>query len=292
MAQYSIKDLERLSGIKAHTIRIWEKRYGLIEPKRTDTNIRMYCDEELKKLLNISTLNRHGIKISKIAQLTSNEVSEEVNKILEKPDDNGGKIESLTVAMIELDEDKFEKVLAKTIIQLGFENTVMEVLYPFFNRVGTMWQTGAINVAQEHFISNLIRLKMFAAIDNQIVSKTESTKQFLLFLPEGELHELGLLFYTYILKKRGHIVTYLGQSLPVNDLISVASAKKYDFFVTAFVASCDELKAVDYINVFSKEINVKSIVVTGSYTETMDSLPKDVKKMISPSTFINWVEAL
>ncbi len=218
MAHYSIKDLEKLSGIKAHTLRIWEKRYQIVKPSRTDTNIRYYCDDDLKRILNISILNRHGLKISRIAGMTDAQLSEQVMHLAQATGDHESQIEQLTIAMIEMDEERFEKTLSKSIMTVGFEETVLTIIYPFFDKVGMLWQTGSINPAQEHFVSNLIRQKLLVAIDSQNYPHNPESRRFLLFLPEGELHELGLLFFHYILKKHGHQVIYLGQSVPFADL--------------------------------------------------------------------------
>jgi DNA-binding transcriptional MerR regulator len=234
---YSIKDLERLSGIKAHTIRIWEKRYGVVEPRRTDTNIRYYTNEELKKILNIAILNNYGVKISKIVGLTTEELHQKVLEISNEEVEEGIQVESLVIAMVEVDESRFEKILANCTLRLGFEQTILRIVYPFFRKVGVLWQAGAINPAQEHFISNLIRQKLIVAIDSQGMMVKENPKRFLLFLPEGELHELGLLFYSYIVQKAGHKVVYLGQSVPVDDVVSVNEQSPADYIITSTLST-------------------------------------------------------
>ena len=168
MAYYSIKDLEKLSGIKAHTLRIWEKRYNLVEPKRTETNIRYYDDEDLKKVLNVALLNRNGLKISHIAGLKTEEINSKISDLSKGNQDSESVIDNLVISMIELDEKKFEKILSRTIMQAGFEETILYTIYPFFQKIGLLWQTGAINPAQEHFISNLVRQKLIVAIDGII----------------------------------------------------------------------------------------------------------------------------
>ncbi|MDX5478997.1 MAG: MerR family transcriptional regulator, partial [Cyclobacteriaceae bacterium] len=168
MSTYSIKDLEQLSGIKAHTLRIWEQRYSLLSPKRTDTNIRYYDDEDLKLILNVALLNDNGIKISKIASMSSEEMREQVVKMTEKSLTHDDQIHALTICMIEMDEERFDKVLSTNILKIGFEQTMMNIIYPFMSKIGVLWQTGAINPAQEHFISNLVRQKLIVAIDGQM----------------------------------------------------------------------------------------------------------------------------
>lgn len=269
--QYSIKDLERLTGIKAHTLRMWEKRYGVIEPKRTETNIRFYDDEELKKVLNIAILNNYGIKISKIVGLSARELHDKVIEIGNEEVSEGVQVESLVVAMVEMDEARFEKILANCTIRLGFEQTMMKVIYPFFRKVGILWQTGAINPAQEHFISNLIRQKLIVAIDSQGMMTKADSKRFLLFLPEGELHEIGLLFYSYLIQKAGHKVIYLGQSVPISSVVAVNATNPADFILTS-VLSLGTTEAIN--DLMHKLLNAfphASIMVT-NYVEPSDEL--------------------
>jgi MerR family transcriptional regulator, light-induced transcriptional regulator len=238
LTRYSIRDLEQLTGIKAHTLRIWEKRYGVVTPKRTPTNIRYYNDEDLKKLLNISILNRHGFKISNLANLENEDLGKKIISITNKSFDTDSNIENLIIAMIELDEGKFEKILTTLIINLGFEDTFIKVLIPLFEKIGILWQIGTISPAQEHFITNLIRQKIIVAIDGLITSSNMTNKKtFILYLPDGELHELGLLFYSYLIQKRGHRVIYLGQMVPFEDLTEIAEVQKPHVFLTFFTAN-------------------------------------------------------
>lgn len=247
-SKYSISDLEQLTGIKAHTLRIWEKRYGILKPKRTPTNIRYYTDEDLKKLLNICILQRHGYRISTIAALENGDLGEKILSITSKSVDSDSNIENLIIAMIELDEARFEKILSNLILNLGFEETLLRVIMPFFEKVGLLWQVGTINPAQEHFITNLVRQKIIVAIDSLIKSASQpNRKTFLLYLPDGELHELGLLFYSYLIQKKGHRVIYLGQMLPFEDLIEVAQTHKPDVFLTIFTANVANLDIEEHL---------------------------------------------
>ncbi|HKK38285.1 MAG TPA: MerR family transcriptional regulator [Cryomorphaceae bacterium] len=239
MGRYSIKDIERISGIKAHTLRIWEKRYGIIAPSRTETNIRYYTNEELKKILNISILNNYGMKISKIVGLSAEELHQKVIEISSEEIEEDLQIESLVISMVQVDEQRFERILSNCTLRLGFEQTILNIVYPFFKKVGVLWQAGAINPAQEHFISNLIRQKLIVAIDGQGRNGKEGAKKFLLFLPEGELHELGLLFYNYLIQKSGHKVIYLGQSVPLADVLKVNEQNPADYIVTATMSMSD-----------------------------------------------------
>lgn len=293
MANYSIRDLERLTGIKAHTIRIWEKRYGLIDPERTSTNIRAYCDSDLKKLLNISILNKNGFKISKIAQLSSIEIAANISKLSEQSSDSESLIENLTIAMIDLDESRFEKILSRAIIQLGFEDTVIRILNPFLIRIGIMWQTGSINPAQEHFVSNLLRQKMLVAIDSQIGNSLPDASTFVLFLPEGELHEMSLLFASYLIRKRGHKVIYLGQSVPLNDLISIGEICQPDFFVTSFITSMADCDVFNYLNSIAKMFIDKTCYVTGNQAQLLfKDFPENARYLDSPDELITEIDSL
>jgi DNA-binding transcriptional MerR regulator len=259
-SNFSIKDLEKLSGIKAHTLRIWEQRYGILKPKRTDTNIRLYCNDELKQLLNIAMLYNNGYKISKIAALPTNIIIAEVNKLTAKPTEASNQIDCLIIAMVELDELKFEKVIANNTLHNGFAATVENVIYPFLQKIGIMWQTGSINPAQEHFISNLIRQKLIVAIDGVAVSMHSESKKFVLFLPDNELHELALLFYTYLIKARGHQVIYLGQSVPMEDLRKVTTLRNTDFIVTVFTQINEVEK---YVTKLMNEFKDQTILLSG-----------------------------
>jgi DNA-binding transcriptional MerR regulator len=231
MAVYSIKDLEKLSGIKAHTIRIWEKRYNLIEPHRTNTNIRCYTDNDLKKILNVAVLNRHGIKISSIAKLNELELREEIIRVSKVSDSNDTLIDSMVLAMIDLDEYKLEAMIDKSIRKMGIKETVTDVLYPFLEKVGILWLSGDVYPAQEHFVSFLIRQKIIAATDSISHPFNPNSKKFLLFLPEGEWHEIALLFSQYLIREANHEVIYLGQSVPYSDVLAIGGSKRLDFLL-------------------------------------------------------------
>ena len=285
MAIYNIRELENLSGIKAHTIRIWEKRFGLITPQRTSTNIRTYGDVELKKLLNISLLNRNGIKISAIAKFSDNELIERIDEMNRENNTPENQSEALSMAMIDYDELLFEKLLAKSVIRLGSEDTVVKVIYPFLKKVGLMWQTGRIIPAQEHFITNLVRQKLISAIDNLMSPDPLRSKKFVFFLPEGELHEIGLLFYSYIVKKRGHSVIYLGQSMPLNDLFEVVMSKGMDFLVTYVTSAINNIKPEDYLNVIADKFSEKTLFVVATGILSTEDLSGNIRIIDTPEEF-------
>lgn len=291
MIKYSIKDLEQLSGIKAHTIRIWEKRYRLFEPERTPTNIRYYSDEDLKKLLNVSILNRNGFKISNIVSMENNEINDRIIEISDSFHDFTNQIEQLTLAMIDFDEIRFERVLSSSVIKIGFDETVTRILYPFFERIGVLWQIGTIYPAQEHFVSNLIRQKLIIAIDGQTGNIKDEARHFLLFLPPNEWHELGLLFYSYLIRKAGHNVLYLGQSLPLEDLNEIRSKQHIDIIITSFTTSITVKRYTDTINQIGEAFSDNKVYLTGLQTIEHNGvkLPHNVEVIKQPRAFLEQV---
>jgi len=271
MSQYSIKDLEHLSGIKAHTLRIWEQRYELLNPKRTNTNIRFYDNEDLKLLLNVSVLNDHGYRISKIARMSKAEMYGEVVRLSQEYCHYPDQIQSLCIAMVDMDESRFERIISFNIKRIGLERTMLDVVYPFLTRIGIMWQTGAVNPAQEHFITNLIRQKVLVAIDGISIVSTEKTRKFVLYLPDGELHELGLLFAYYLLKARNHQVLYLGQSMPLHDLFTVLEIIKPHYTLGIFNINISPEKIDTYFTDLITKIPVGVALVSGSYLSDKDT---------------------
>jgi DNA-binding transcriptional MerR regulator len=270
MATYSIKDMEKLSGIKAHTIRIWEKRYSLISPSRTDTNIRLYSDAELRKLLNISILVRNGMRISQISRLPDSVLGEKVAVLAQTTSKIEDLSEGLISSMIEFDENKFDRILSNLIIKFGFEDTYIKVLTPFFEKVGILWQTGTILPAQEHFVSSLIRQKLIIAIDSQRDVPVTRKSSFLLFLPEGEMHEFGLLFSQYLLRKRGFATVYLGQNVPTDNLSILSEKLPVDVLVTSFTLSSVGLNAEKIMRNILLSFTDTKILLTGSQVKSFD----------------------
>jgi MerR family transcriptional regulator, light-induced transcriptional regulator len=263
VSSYSIKDLEQLSGIKAHTLRVWEQRYNFIRPQRTDTNIRYYTDEDLKLILNISTLKDNGFKISKIADMAEDEMNQEVLKITQSNLRFPDQINSLTLAMIDLDEDRFEKIISTNVLKYGFEKTMMSIIYPFLSKIGVLWQTGSIIPAQEHFVSNLIRQKIIVAIDGQFVSANEAKSTYMLYLPEGELHEISLMFASYLLRARKNKVIYLGQTLPFEDVKAAYDVHQPKNILTIITAKMRRVQIKDYIQRMSETFPNSRILLSG-----------------------------
>ncbi len=236
MGNYSIKELERLSGIKAHTLRIWEKRYNLFEPHRTDTNIRYYSDSDLKKLLNVAILSNDGKKISKIVELDEEQLKDAVSQVTNTELINQKRIDDLIFPMLSFDEDKINNLIESYYKEIGVENTFTDVLYPFLQKVGILWLTDGVDPAQEHFMTHIIRQKISVAIES-LPKNSEKSKKVILFLPEGEYHELGLLFFAYLYKKRGVRVYYFGQSAPIKQIKKAAKVIKPNWVLTYSVIS-------------------------------------------------------
>ena len=275
MSWYSIREVETLSGIKAHTLRIWEQRYAFLQPERTDTNIRHYSDAQLKHILNVATLNRGGMKISRIAALSEGELASEVLRSYDLATQPDSLTDSLVHAMLDFDEKRFEKVLSSAIIKLGFEEAFIKLIVPFLVRTGALWSTGSVRVVQEHFITNLIRRKICAAIDSVYTEENKNSKKFLLFLPEGETHELVLLFTEYLLRKNGHDVVYLGCSLPLDELPFVASAFCPEYMATYQTVSLGHMSFQKYLKKLSVMFPQCKILISGPQTSGKTKFPSN-----------------
>ncbi|HMO40603.1 MAG TPA: MerR family transcriptional regulator [Saprospiraceae bacterium] len=263
MAVYSIKDLEKLSGIKAHTIRIWEQRYGIIDPQRTRTNIRYYQDADLKFLLNVALLNKNGIKISKIAQMNREEVAEKVAAISEMNFEYDTQLDALTISMIEMDEYKFDRIVTTNISQIGFERTMLEIVYPFLEKLSLLWLTGSINPAQENFISYLIRQKIIVAIDKIPLTSDKNRRKFLIYLPEGEKQELTMLFMHYLIKSRGHQVIYIGQEMSLTDIKDAYDIHHPHYIFTMITETFAKESVQSYAEKLSKTFSEAKVLLSG-----------------------------
>ena len=292
MIRYSIKDLEKITGIKAHTIRIWEKRYGIVEPSRTQTNIRYYSDEDLRHLMNVAILNKYGYKISNIQGMTSEEIKKSVLELTYQYLDNDHLVDNLVMAMIELDEQRFDKIISSSIIKQGFDFTFENLLARFLEKIGILWQTGAVNPAQEHFISQLIRQKLILAIDGQQELNNQNIT-FLLFLPENEYHELALLYLHFLLRKKGHKVIYLGQNVPLVNLKNVFAIHKIDYMVTSFTSHLSEETIANTIHELEKLYGDKKILIGGNCLfETSIPLPANFTSFNTLQHFIDFLNEL
>jgi DNA-binding transcriptional MerR regulator len=287
---YQINDLEKLTGIKAHTIRIWEKRYGLLRPKRTNTNIRYYNAEDLRRLLNITLLNRNGFKISRIAELNDHEINEKVLTISNRNSDVEDHIQNLIMAMFHLNVARFEKLYTVLYINRGFESTFNDIIWPFLSKVGLLWQTGTISVAHEHFATNLIRQKLMVAIDNCLPTHNLKSKKYVLFLPENEYHELGLLYAHYLLKQSSHNVTYLGASLPLQSINEVNIVHQADYLVVSFTSAYNRNAAIMYLETLSGLFAKQKIIAFGPLIPSLpNQLPQNIMLVSSASELLSIV---
>lgn len=239
--------MEKLSGIKAHTIRIWEQRYQLFQPKRTDTNIRYYMDDDLRLLLNVALLKKNGMRISKIASMDESAISDKVKELAEANFEKETQLDTLTIAMIEMDEYKFDKIISSNIEGVGFEQTMLTVIHPFLEKLSLLWLTGSVHPIQESFTSYLIRQKLIVAID-KLPPIIGNPKKFMIYIPEGEIQELSILFMQYLLKSRGFKVIYLGQNVGIRDLDIAIGIQRPDYIYTIISKPFKKQSLQEYVN--------------------------------------------
>jgi len=266
MNSFTIKDLENLSGIKAHTLRIWEQRYNFLKPNRSFTNIRYYSNEELKKVMNIALLNKYGYKISHIDKMNQAEINDKILSLNQQEALQDRIINSLIQNMVDLNMESFEDVLDDFIAVKGIEKTISQIIFPFLEKIGILWLTGHINPAQEHLVTNVIRQKLIVAIDG-CVSSIKVNKTVLLFLPEGEHHELGLLFMYYLLKSRGINTIYLGANVPLNDVDYLVKLKKPDIVFIHMTATASSFNFEKFLINIEQKINNIPTIISGQLTQ-------------------------
>jgi DNA-binding transcriptional MerR regulator len=253
---FSIKDLENLSGIKAHTIRIWEKRYNILEPMRTDTNIRTYDLSNLQKLLNVTLLNSYGYKISRIAELNTEKISLLVREIISDKSSKNHALNAFKVAMVNFDQALFFNTYNSLLSEKSFREVFFEIIIPLMNEIGLLWQSNTISPAQEHFISYLIKQKLLINTEKvQILEPTRNDKVFVLYLPENEIHELGLMYLNYEILLNGYKTIYLGESVPIE---SLKYMKNY-FDNIVYISYLTVQPTKDAINDYVKEISTEII---------------------------------
>ncbi|MET4073593.1 MerR family transcriptional regulator [Hymenobacter sp. UYCo722] len=245
MGHFSISDLEQLSGIKAHTIRMWEQRYSLLRPVRTATNIRMYSDDDLRRLLNVTTLCGRGQRISQVARLSDTEIKAAVLACSDDAHDYHRQVNALLAAMLGFDEPHLNQLLNDATVRLGFENMMLRVAYPLLQRIGLMWLAGTVDLSQEHMLAHLLRQKLLAATD-ALPSVPTTARRWVLFLPADELHELALLFMNYLLRARGQHTLYLGQNLPTVGLLNVDAAYRPDAVATVLTTQPERGRVAEY----------------------------------------------
>jgi DNA-binding transcriptional MerR regulator len=252
---FSIKDLENLSGIKAHTIRIWEKRYTILEPMRTDTNIRTYDLLNLQKLLNVVLLNNYGYKISRIAEFSTEKIALLVREIISEKSAKNHALNAFKLAMINFDQALFFNTYNNLLSEKTFREVFYEVIIPLMNEIGLLWQSGTISPAQEHFISFLIKQKLLINTEKvQILEPTRNDKVFVLYLPENEIHELGLMYLNYEILLHGYKTIYLGESVPVDSLKDMKNYFDNIIYVSYLTVQPTKDEINDYINEVSNKI--------------------------------------
>jgi len=255
-SNFSIKNLENLSGIKAHTLRIWEKRYNLLEPERTYTNIRRYSLDSLRKLLNVTLLYNHGFKISKIASLKQDEIPKLVRSIALKANSEQVAINAFKLSMINFDYELFDTNYEEILQHHDFEYLFMQVFMPLMRELGILWQTGAISPSHEHFITNLVKQKIHLQTELLQKNKFEQSQQpiFVLFLPENEIHELGILYLNYLILSKGYRTIFLGQSLQTTSLQTLYSYETQYNFVSYFTVEPNKDKIMSYLQDFHTQL--------------------------------------
>lgn len=253
--KFSIKDLENLSGIKAHTIRIWEKRYGILKPMRTDTNIRFYDSDNLRKLLNVVLLHKHGYKISKIGTFDDEKIPQMVRQIVSKKSAGHHAINAFKLAMMNFDQSLFFKTYDSLLAEKKFGEVFYDVFLPLLEEVGELWQSGTITPAHEHFICNLVRQKVFCNTEEvQIKEPTKTDRTFILFLPEFEMHELGLMYLHYEITVRGYRSIYLGEGIPLSSMKTMKELFPNITFVTYFTVEPQADEVENYVDAIQSQI--------------------------------------
>lgn len=267
MNSFTIKDLANLSGIKAHTIRIWEQRYNFLKPERTCTNIRHYNDEELRTLLNIALLNKYGFKISHIDKMSEQQVRQNILSLTQQEAQQERIVVNLIEYMIAMDMGSFEDTLEIFIKERGIEKTITQIIFPYLEKIGILWQTNHINPAQEHLVTNVIRQKLINGIET-IKRSIISDVKVLLFLPEGEYHELGLLFIYFLLKAKGIKVIYLGANIPIKDVKYVVDIINPDYLYSHLTSVGQNFNLDKFLQQLAQKFKNMPVVISGQLAHT------------------------
>ena len=252
---FSIKNLEHLSGIKAHTIRIWEKRYNLFEPERTETNIRLYNLDSLQKLLNVSMLYKNGFKISKIAEMEAIEIKDKVHNITLQKSPYDWSLGLFKLSMINFDQRLFTNTFDELMEKMSFGEIYQSIFTPLMIELGVLWQTNSISPSHEHFITSLIKQKIHSLCEKLQENQPQTTDQtFVLYLPDNEIHELGLLYLNYEILDHGYKTIFLGQSVPTKSLSNFQDKSDKMIFVSCFTIEPNHDRANEYLDEFEKEV--------------------------------------
>lgn len=292
MEAYSIKDLENLSGIKAHTIRIWEQRYHFLKPQRTQTNIRQYTPDELKTVLNVALLNKYGYRISQIDKMSADEIRQRIITLGTIHAQQERLVHELIQHLVDLNLEAFEQMLDEEIAAHGIDKTIPQLIFPFLEKIGILWMTNSVNPAQEHLVSNIIRRKLIVGIDSAY-SPVKLKKTGLLFLPEGEFHELGLLHMHYLLRSRGITVFYLGASIAMKDLAFLCSKKKPDFLYTHLTSVPGNFSLDRFFRQFLQLCLSGTLIVTGQvFQQYRKKVPDQVVIRKSLPEVLDYISAL
>lgn len=258
---FSIKDLENLTGIKAHTIRIWEKRYNLLQPERTDTNIRSYSLSNLQKLLNISYLNNNGYKISKIAALDLDEIPKLVKEVAKNDATNNHASDTFKLSMLNFDQKLFYDTYNSLLKEKSFSEIFYEDFIPLLSEIGLLWQTATITPAHEHFLTSLIRQKILINTENLKATTVAKTNDvFVLYLPDNEIHELGLMLINYELIAKGYQSIFLGQSVPLDCLKDLLNHYDDITFISYFTIKPEKENIKNYLDEFSQKLLKKKSI--------------------------------
>lgn len=292
MNAFTIKDLENLSGIKAHTIRIWEQRYSFLKPERSDTNIRYYSNNELKTILNISLLNKYGYKISHIDKMSEVEMHDKIVSLTQIQAQQEKIVNDLIKHLVDLDLNKFEKIIDDYIKAKGIQKSIVQIIFPFLERIGILWVTNHINPAQEHLVTNIIRQKLIVGIDG-IKQHPHPKKTALLFLPEGEYHELGLLFTSFLLKSNGVQILYLGANVPMRDMEYIAKLKRPDFLYTHLTSVAHNFNFEKFLSNLHSKLPGYQVFVSGQLTQSYKKkLPSHIELKRSLQEVMEYIASL
>ncbi len=285
---FSIKNLEHLSGIKAHTIRIWEKRYNLFEPERTETNIRLYNLDSLQKLLNVSLLYKNGFKISKIAKMEVIEIKEKVHTITLQKSPYDWSLGLFKLSMINFDQRMFTNTFDELMEKMSFGEIYQSIFTPLMIELGVLWQTNSISPSHEHFVTSLIKQKIHSLCEKlQENQPLNANKTFVLYLPDNEIHELGLLYLNYEILVRGYKTIFLGQSVPTASLSNFQDKSEKMVFVSCFTIEPNQDRVVEYLEEFEKEVlsseEGSELWITGFQTKYIEN-PKNPRIRIFESS--------
>ncbi len=278
---FSIKDLENLSGIKAHTIRIWEKRYNLLEPERSDSNIRTYSLQNLRKILNIAVLNNSGVKISHIADISEEELNDKVREITIENKENSLAVNNFKIAMLNFDQSLFEATYNQLLARNSFRDVFLKEFLVLLTDIGNLWSTNTISPAHERFISTLIKQKILVNIERVQNVSPNDDMTYILYLPMNEIHDIGILYLHFELMLKGYKSVFLGPSVPLENLYELQHVFENITYISYFTVEPVREKVLGYLQTVSKNILSKrneKMHIIGNNVRDMDksSLPDNI----------------